>query len=79
MWGVRVTVVQALSLTEIRIDHDKSMHDADFVVCYNELHDRGHFSAVCKYETRTYARNQLFSARISTKRQYLVKAILMRI
>ena len=46
MWGVKVTVVKAMSLTEERFEHDVGIDKADFVLVFNELNQCGHYSAV---------------------------------
>lgn len=48
VWGARITVVKACSLTEERFSHNVPINEADLVVLYNEDHEVGHYSAVCK-------------------------------
>lgn len=46
MWGAKITVVKAVSLTEERFNHNVTIDQADLVVVYNEHHECGHYSAV---------------------------------
>ena len=47
MFGVKITVLQAATLTELRVDHDCPLQKADFVLVYNQR-ELGHYSAACK-------------------------------
>lgn len=52
IWGIKITVVKAASLTEERFEHDVDIYNADMVLIFNEQHDCGHYNAVRKYSTK---------------------------
>lgn len=45
MWGLRITVIDALTLSETRYRHHASLVDADLVL----IHVGAHYTGVCKY------------------------------
>ena len=69
MWAAKISVVKALSLTEVRIDHDVSIDQADIVLCFNEDSEVGHYSAVrksrklCELETQSYFKRNMHGLR----------------
>lgn len=45
MWCCKITIVRALHLNEMRIDHDESLKDVDLVLVFNENTRMGHYCA----------------------------------
>ena len=48
LWKVKITVINAKSLTEIRFNHDSPAGEADLVVVFNECGSLGHYSGASK-------------------------------
>lgn len=50
LWGVKLTVVQAKSLTELRFNHDCPLEECEIALIYNQDPVLGHYSAACEYK-----------------------------
>ena len=52
MWGVRITVLNAVTLTEVRFRHQEELDQADMVLVYN---GKDHYNAAGKEITYKYS------------------------